>query len=270
MERSSGPACAGAAAAVSPPGANGSPARRRRSIKYVICNARRGRPRRLHGPLDHGGQPAQRAGGHDHRRLRHRAPAGLHLRPRRSTRWRSSTSLAIAQAREYGLLGETSSAAGFDFDIESSRGGGAFVCGESTALMRLHRGQPRRAAPAATSTVSEKGLWGRPTNINNVETWANVPHHRSSGAEWFRAIGTRAQQGHEGLLARRQGEQYRAGRSADGDDPAGDHLRHRRRYPRAASNSRPSRPAAPPAAASRRSLLDLPVDFDEPDARPAP
>jgi NADH:ubiquinone oxidoreductase subunit F (NADH-binding)/(2Fe-2S) ferredoxin len=97
--------------------------------------------------------------------------------------------IAIEQAHEYGLLGEDILGSGFDFDIELRYGAGAFVCGEETALIQSlegHRGmpQPRPPFPAV------KGLWQRPTCLNNVETWANIPVILTRGGEWFHKIGT--------------------------------------------------------------------------------
>ncbi len=96
---------------------------------------------------------------------------------------------AIDQARDLGLLGENIFDSGFDFDIEIFKSAGAFVCGEETALMHaiesdISEPRPRPPFPA------ESGLWGKPTNINNVETWANVPHIIENGAGWFADIGT--------------------------------------------------------------------------------
>ncbi|TES90359.1 MAG: NADH-quinone oxidoreductase subunit NuoF [Candidatus Cloacimonadota bacterium] len=101
---------------------------------------------------------------------------------------------AIEQAREYGLLGEKIFGSDFDFDITVHRGAGAFVCGEETALMaciegRVGRPRPRPPYPA------EKGLWGKPTNINNVETWANIPLIILRGSKWFSEIGTQTSKG---------------------------------------------------------------------------
>jgi len=96
---------------------------------------------------------------------------------------------AIAQAKEKGLLGEDIFGMGFNFDIELRLGSGAFVCGEGTALIESiegHRGMPR---PKLQRTA-HVGLWGKPTIINNVETFANVAPIILNGAEWFRSIGT--------------------------------------------------------------------------------
>ena len=101
---------------------------------------------------------------------------------------------ALDQARGYGLLGRDILGTGFDFDLEVVRGAGAFVSGEETALMASIEG--RRAYPRPRPPYpSEKGLWGRPTVINNVETWANVPAIIRRGAAWFSALGTATSKG---------------------------------------------------------------------------
>lgn len=97
--------------------------------------------------------------------------------------------IAIRQAREYGLLGKNIFGRGFDFDIEVRRGAGAFVCGESTALMASVEGRPGEPRAKYVHTV-ERGLWDRPTCLNNVETWVNVPQIILKGAQWFTSIGT--------------------------------------------------------------------------------
>jgi len=96
---------------------------------------------------------------------------------------------AISAARAAGLLGRNIFGAGFDFDVEISLGGGAYVCGESTALMASIEGKPGEPRAKYTHTV-EKGLWDRPSNLNNVETWANVPVIISKGSSWYNMIGT--------------------------------------------------------------------------------
>lgn len=97
--------------------------------------------------------------------------------------------IAIEQAREYGFLGENILGSGLNFDIEIRRGAGAFICGESTALMRSIEG--RRGMPRVTPPRSiEVGLFGKPTVLNNVETLANVPWIIEKGAEWFKSFGT--------------------------------------------------------------------------------
>ncbi|UCF97289.1 MAG: NADH-quinone oxidoreductase subunit NuoF [Spirochaetaceae bacterium] len=101
---------------------------------------------------------------------------------------------ALEQAREYGLLGEEIFGTEFDFDISVSQGAGAFVCGESTALMASLEGKVGRPRAKYIHTV-EQGLWDRPSNLNNVETWANVPHIINRGADWFSSIGTATSKG---------------------------------------------------------------------------
>ncbi|MBI4723392.1 MAG: NADH-quinone oxidoreductase subunit NuoF [Candidatus Stahlbacteria bacterium] len=97
--------------------------------------------------------------------------------------------IAIEQAKEYGFLGEDILGSGFDFDIQITKGAGAFVCGEETALILSiegKKGMPKQRPPYPV----QKGVWGKPTNINNVETWANVPSIINNGAEWYSKIGT--------------------------------------------------------------------------------
>jgi NADH:ubiquinone oxidoreductase subunit F (NADH-binding)/(2Fe-2S) ferredoxin/NAD-dependent dihydropyrimidine dehydrogenase PreA subunit len=102
--------------------------------------------------------------------------------------------IALDQAREYGLLGENIFGTGLNFDIEISRGGGAFVCGESTALMASLEGKMGEPRAKYIHTV-EQGLWDKPTNLNNVETWANVPIIIEKGADWYSKIGTENSKG---------------------------------------------------------------------------
>lgn len=96
---------------------------------------------------------------------------------------------AIETAREAGLIGRGILGTDFDFDVRINLGGGAFVCGESTALMSSIEGKPGEPRAKYVHTV-EKGLWNRPSNLNNVETWANVPAVLGKGADWYRNIGT--------------------------------------------------------------------------------
>jgi NADH:ubiquinone oxidoreductase subunit F (NADH-binding)/NAD-dependent dihydropyrimidine dehydrogenase PreA subunit/(2Fe-2S) ferredoxin len=101
---------------------------------------------------------------------------------------------AIEKARNYGLLGKNILGSGFDFDIGVYPGAGAFVCGESTALMYSlegKRGMPRIKPPRST----EAGLWGQPTVLNNVETFANIPAIIRNGGKWFASIGTKGSKG---------------------------------------------------------------------------
>ncbi len=103
-------------------------------------------------------------------------------------------SLALDQARQLGLLGEHILGSRFSLDIRIKRGGGAFVCGEESAMIASiegRRGLPRRRPPYPAVS----GLWGKPTTINNVETWATVPLIIKNGADWFRGIGTAGSKG---------------------------------------------------------------------------
>jgi NADH-quinone oxidoreductase subunit F len=102
--------------------------------------------------------------------------------------------IAVQQAREYGLLGENILGSRFSFDVEIARGGGAFVCGESTALMASLEGKVGEPRPKDVHTV-EEGLWHKPTTLNNVETWANVPLIIKNGAARFAAKGTKNSKG---------------------------------------------------------------------------
>ncbi len=102
--------------------------------------------------------------------------------------------IAIEQAEEYGLLGKNILGTGFDFTVEVARGAGAFVSGEETSLIAAIEGRigiPRQRPPYP----AQKGLWNKPTNINNVETWANVPQIILKGAQWFSEIGTKTSKG---------------------------------------------------------------------------
>jgi NADH-quinone oxidoreductase subunit F len=101
---------------------------------------------------------------------------------------------AIDQAREYGLLGEDIMGSGFSFDLEIRKGSGAFVCGEETALMTSiegNRGEPRPRPPFP----AQKGLWDRPSLLNNVETYASIPPIILKGAEWYASFGTEKSKG---------------------------------------------------------------------------
>jgi len=163
-------------------------------IKYVICNADEGDPGAYmdrsvlegtpHSVLEGMIIGAYAIGSHEgYIYVRYEYPLAV-----------QNTGLALEQARAYGLLGENIAGSGFDFDIKIARGGGAFVCGESSALMRSLEGdvgEPRAKYVHAT----EKGLWDRPSNLNNVETWANVPWIINEGWERYARIGTEGSKG---------------------------------------------------------------------------
>ena len=102
--------------------------------------------------------------------------------------------IAIEQARELGLLGEDILGSGFDFDIQITRGAGAFVCGESTALFTSIEGRAGEPRPKYVRSA-EEGLWGKPTVLNNVETWCNVPLIIEKGPEWYTKIGVKKSTG---------------------------------------------------------------------------
>ncbi len=163
-------------------------------VKYVICNADEGDPgafmdRSLvegnpHSVLEGMIIGAYAIGSHEgYVYIRNEYPMAVrHMR------------IAMEQAEACGLLGKNILGSGFDFTIKIKRGGGAFVCGESTALMASLEGkvgEPR----AKYIHTSEQGLWGRPSNLNNVETWANVPLIINKGADWYSKIGTENSKG---------------------------------------------------------------------------
>lgn len=101
---------------------------------------------------------------------------------------------AIDQSKDYGLLGDNILDSGFNFNVEVIQGAGVFVCGEETSLIASIEGRIGEPRPRPPYPV-EKGLWGNPTNINNVETWANVPIIINRGAGWFSKIGTETSKG---------------------------------------------------------------------------
>jgi NADH-quinone oxidoreductase subunit F len=163
-------------------------------IKYVICNADEGDPgaymdRSLlegnpHSVLEGMIIGAYAIGAHEgYVYVRNEYPLAV-----------VNIGIAIEQAKELGLLGENILGSGFDFDIKISRGGGAFVCGESTALMASLEGNVGEPRAKHIHTVIS-GLWDRPSNLNNVETWANVPVIIDRGADWYTQIGTEGSKG---------------------------------------------------------------------------
>jgi NADH:ubiquinone oxidoreductase subunit F (NADH-binding)/(2Fe-2S) ferredoxin/NAD-dependent dihydropyrimidine dehydrogenase PreA subunit len=167
---------------------------------------------------------------------------------------------AIAQCRQYGLLGKNILGSGFDFDLEIRLGAGAFVCGEETALIHSiegERGQPRVRPPYPT----EKGLWGKPTVINNVETFANVPAVIHYGADWFSRIGTEKSGGtkvfalagkitHTGLVEVPMGTTLREIVFDIGGGPSG------------GKQLKAIQTGGPAGGCIPASMIDLPVDFD--------
>ena len=164
------------------------------TIKYVICNADEGDPgaymdRSLlegnpHSVLEGMTIGAYAIGSHEgYIYVRNEYPLAV-----------KNARIAIDQAIEYGLLGKNILNSGFDFTVNITRGGGAFVCGEETALIASLEGKtgvPRQRPPYPAIS----GLWGKPTNINNVETWANVPLIINNGADWYAETGTEESKG---------------------------------------------------------------------------
>ena len=155
---------------------------------------------------------------------------------------------AIRQAKEYGLLGKNIFDSGFDFDLELRLGAGAFVCGEETALMRSiegHRGEPKTRPPFP----AVKGLFDRPTLLNNVETYANITWIFNHGPEAYAAIGTETSKGTKvfALAARSPTPVWWRFPWAP---LCGRLWRNRTAACLAATPLRPLRPAVPPAAAS--------------------
>ena len=172
-----------------------------------------------------------------------------------------NTRIAIDQAQQLGLLGENILGSGFNFNVRITRGGGAFVCGESTALMASLEGKVGEPRAKYVHTV-ERGLWDRPSNLNNVETWANVPVIINKGADWYRTLGTDGSKGtkifslvgkinNTGLVEVPMGITLR-----EIIYDIGGGIREGKKF-KAVQTGGPSGGCLP------ESLLDLPVDFDE-------
>ena len=140
--------------------------------------------------------------------------------------------IAIDQAREYGLLGKNIFGTGFDFDIDIRLGAGAFVCGEETALMTSIEGKPRRAHARVLRSRRCKGLFGKPTMLNNVETYANIPQIILKGADWFASIGTEKSKGTKVFALGGKINNTGLVEVPMGTTAARDHLRDRRRHAR--------------------------------------
>lgn len=169
--------------------------------------------------------------------------------------------IAIDQARELGLLGNNLFGTDFSFDLEIRLGAGAFVCGEETALMNSiegYRGEPRTRPPFP----AQKGLWGEPTLINNVETYASIPVIINRGAEWFASIGTEKSKGtkvfalggkikNTGLVEIPMGTTLR-----EIVEDIGGGIPGRKRSFKAAQTGGPSGGCIP------ASLIDTPIDYD--------
>jgi len=170
---------------------------------------------------------------------------------------------AIDDARSYGFLGKNILGSGFDLDVKVHRGAGAFVSGESSALISAIEGKVGEPKVKYIRTAVS-GLWDKPTNINNVETWANVPYIINNGADWFRSIGTKQSSGtkifslvgkvnNTGLVEVPMGITLR-----DIIFKIGGGIKDGKKF-KAVQTGGPSGGVLP------EKLLDLPVDFDELD-----
>ena len=170
-------------------------------------------------------------------------------------------SIALSQARNYGLLGKNILGSGFNFDVTIHRGAGAFVSGESSALMNAIEGKVGEPRPKYVRTAVS-GIRERPSNLNNVETWANVPLIISRGADWFTSIGTAGSKGtkifslvgkvnNTGLVEVPMGMTLR-----EIIYDIGGGIRYGKKF-KAVQTGGPSGGCLP------QSLLDIPVDFDE-------
>ncbi|MBN1947898.1 MAG: 4Fe-4S binding protein [Bradymonadales bacterium] len=236
-------------------------------VHYVICNADEGDPGAFMDESVLEGNPhsviegmiiGAYAIGFPHSRtegyvyIRHEYPLARHR-----------LAIALDQAREKGLLGDNILGSGLSFDITVNRGGGAFVCGESTALMASIEGFPGEPRAKHIHTVVS-GLYGMPTNLNNVETWANVPVILNMGVQAYRAIGTEHSKGtkifslvgkvnNTGLVEVPMGMTLK-----DIIFQVGGGIRNGKRF-KAVQTGGPSGGCIP------ASLIDLPVDFDRLD-----
>lgn len=229
-------------------------------IKYVICNCDEGDPGAYMDRSLMEGNPhrvlegmiigAYAIGAHEgYVYVRNEYPLAV-----------ENVGIAIKQAEGLGLLGEDILGSGFSFAIKVNRGGGAFVAGESTALIASIEGHVAEPRAKHIHTV-ESGLWDRPTNLNNVETWANVPLIIDKGADWYSKIGTEGSKGtkifslvgkinNTGLIEVPMGMTLREiVYDIGGGIPGGKRFK-------AVQTGGPSGGCIP------ASLLDLPVDFD--------
>jgi NADH:ubiquinone oxidoreductase subunit F (NADH-binding)/(2Fe-2S) ferredoxin/Pyruvate/2-oxoacid:ferredoxin oxidoreductase delta subunit len=163
-------------------------------LKYIICNCDEGDPGAYMDRSLLEGNPHSVlegmiigayaiSGSHGYIYVRHEYPLAC-----------KNVETAITQARKAGFLGKNILGSGFNFDVEIAKGGGAFVCGESTALIASIEGRVGEPRSKQVHTVT-RGLWEKPTNLNNVETWANVPLIINKGSQWFSSIGTEKSKG---------------------------------------------------------------------------
>ncbi|MEE8381136.1 MAG: NADH-ubiquinone oxidoreductase-F iron-sulfur binding region domain-containing protein, partial [Thermodesulfobacteriota bacterium] len=168
---------------------------------------------------------------------------------------------AIDQANTYGFLGENIFNSGFNFSITLKEGAGGYVCGESTALMASLEGKTGEPRPKYIHTA-EKGIWDSPTNLNNVETWCNVPPIISRGANWYSKIGTKGSKGTKVISLTGS-----INRSCLVEVPMGTTLKEiitnlGGGIPKG-SKLKAIQVGGPPAGVLPASLVNLPIDFDE-------
>jgi NADH-quinone oxidoreductase subunit F len=229
--------------------------------KYIICNADEGDPGAYMNRSTLEGNPhvvlegmiigAYAIGSHEgYVYVRHEYPLAV-----------QNIALALETARAYGFLGKDILGSGFDFDVFITRGGGAFVCGESSALMRSLEGDVGEPRAKYVRSV-DRGLWDKPSTLNNVGTLANVPHIINKGWEWYTKIGTEGSKGtkifsvvgqvnNTGLVEVPMGVTLREIIfDIGGGVPGGKKFK-------AVQTGGPSGGCIP------ESLLDMPVDFDE-------
>ena len=203
-------------------------ARQKEAERYVVCNGDEGDPGAFMDGSVMEGDPFKLIEGMMIAGYAVRAENGyIYVRaeyPMSVARLRN----AIAQLEERGLLGDNILGTDFSFHMHINRGAGAFVCGEGSALtasIEGNRGMPRTKPPRTV----EKGLWEKPTVLNNVETYANVPKIILQGADWFKSIGTPGSPGCKTFSLTGAIENTGLIEVPMGYYPAGNHLRHRRR-----------------------------------------
>ena len=168
--------------------------------------------------------------------------------------------IALESCREYGLLGEDILGSGFSFDIKIAQGSGAFVCGEETALMTSiegKRGEPRPRPPFP----AQKGLWGKPSVLNNVETLATIAGIIRNGADWFRTAGTEKSPGTKIFALSGKVNNVGLVEVDTGISAGRHHLRHRRRHPEG-KQFKAAQLGGPSGGSIPKQHLNVPVDYE--------
>ena len=229
--------------------------------KYVVCNGDEGDPGAFMDRRVLESDPHRGAGGHGHRRLRRGREQGyVYVRaeyPLAIKRLRA----AIQQAERLGLLGKPH----LRHRIQLPGGGPhrrrRLRLRRGDRPHRLHRGERGARRGRGLPTRRTSGLWGTPTLINNVETFANVPSIVRNGRRLVRRHRHRQDQGHQGFRARRPDQEHRPHRGAHGHHPARDHLRDRRRHPRGAA-FKAAQTGGPSGGCIPAQFLDMPVDYE--------